>query len=284
MSATLITDLSSDLTSRILTQAGAWEIVGGYWVCAWNVCRAWRDHLRAELPLAKLLVEVHGERAVARAAGCTSMAVDRSDVLVAVLQQPGMRANYQDGWALVVAAHHGHMDAMLLLLERGSDAPRADCWDGDALVVAAYRGHEDIVRLLLDWREHAPYPDTQSGRAFMHAELAGHKSIINYVASRRSSSVSILRLHTCSYRRPHTFYFASSYPISILLLPERIFIICEQFLVESGTQALMHSRAGSIGAMRGGYAAPTLGGLASPAGASLQPQQSLCASLPAPVV
>ena len=111
MSGTSITDLSSDLTSRILTQAGAWEIVGGFWVCAWNVCRAWRDHLRAELPLAKLLVEVHGERAVARAAGCTSMAVDRSDVLVAVLQQPGMRANYQDGWALVVAAHHGHMDA-----------------------------------------------------------------------------------------------------------------------------------------------------------------------------
>ena len=46
----------------------------------------------------------------------------------------------------------------------------------------------------------------------------------------------------------------------------------------------MHSHRGLAGAMRDGHAASALGGLASFAGTSLRPRQSLCASLPVPVV
>ena len=45
----------------------------------------------------------------------------------------------------------------------------------------------------------------------------------------------------------------------------------------------MHSHRVLASAMRGGHAAPALGGLASSVGPSLQPQQSLCASLLAPI-
>ena len=45
----------------------------------------------------------------------------------------------------------------------------------------------------------------------------------------------------------------------------------------------MHSHGGLANPMRGGHAAPAVGGLASSAGASPRPQVSLRASLPVPV-
>ena len=101
------------------------------------------------------------------------------------------------------------------------------------------------------------------------------------VASHRSSSVSIL---SWQFILPTPYFcFADPYPISAPSLPRRTIAKLNQFVAASGTRALMHSHQGLAGAMCGGYAAPTLGGLASSAGASLRPQWSRHASLPAPV-
>ena len=148
-------------------------------ICGWSICRAWRDCLRRGPPpdhLARLLLEVHGpDRALIHAVRSTSLAVDRCDLIRAVLGLPGVRADCMEGEALISAAEHGHMDAVRLLLEREEHAPRADCQQGEALVAAASEGHVAVVRLLLERREHAPQADCQKGQALVSAAGAGHE-------------------------------------------------------------------------------------------------------------
>ena len=124
-------------------------------ICGWSICRAWRDCLRRGPPpdhLARLLLEVHGpDQALIHAVRSTSLAVDRCDLVRAVLGLPGVRADCMEGEALISAAGHGHTDAVRLLLEREEHVPRADCQEGEALVAAASEGHVAVVRLLLDW-------------------------------------------------------------------------------------------------------------------------------------
>ena len=59
----------------------------------------------------------------------------------------------------------------------GGGSLRADCQDGEALVVAAEYGHEGVVRLLLGWDRHAPRPDCQGGIAMQRAEENGHLGV-----------------------------------------------------------------------------------------------------------
>ena len=186
--------LTSDLMGEVLIRAGAWasaqpSSTAGeasnaepQRICAWSVCRAWRDCLRRQPPLdhlARLLLEVHGpDQALLRAVRCTSVAVDRCDLIRAVLALPNVRADCMDGEALIEAAQLGHVDAVRLLLGWNEHAPRANCREGRALVQAAAGGHEAIVRLLLEWREHAPRADCRGGIALVAAALQGHEGAV----------------------------------------------------------------------------------------------------------
>ena len=117
-------------------------------ICAWSVCRAWRDCLTGPPPyhLARLLLEVHGpDQALMRAMRCASATVDRSDLIMEVLGLPQVRADCLDGSALIAAAEAGDVDVARLLLERGEHAAKADCQNGLALIYAARHGHEDLV-------------------------------------------------------------------------------------------------------------------------------------------
>ena len=150
-------------------------------ICAWSVCRAWRDCLTGPPPyhLARLLLEVHGpDQALMRAMRCTSTAVDRCDLIRAVLKLPGVRADCQDGEALVQASARGCEAVVQLLLGWGEHVPQADCQDGKALFEAAAEGHEAVLRLLLGWREHAPRADCQDGRALLRAAARGHEAVV----------------------------------------------------------------------------------------------------------
>ena len=143
-------------------------------ICAWSVCRAWRDCLRGRPPdhLARLLLEVHGsDQALMR---CTSMTVDRCDLIRAVLKLPGIRADCLYGAVLVQASARGCEKVVRLLLGWEEHAPRADCRDGETLVTAAEGGHEAVMRLLLGWEEHAPRADCRDGEALVRAARGGH--------------------------------------------------------------------------------------------------------------
>ena len=150
-------------------------------ICAWSVCRAWRDCLRGPPPdrLARLLLEEHGpDQALVRAVRCTSIAVDRCDLIRAVLGLPNVRADCMDGGALISAAEHGRMDAVRLLLTWREHAPKANCQDGRALGLAARFGLESVVQLLLESREHAPRADCHSGEALIMAAERGHEAVV----------------------------------------------------------------------------------------------------------
>ena len=62
---------------------------------------------------------------------------------------PVLRADCQDGRALLVAVRGGHKGVVDLLLARESDAPRAGCWNGQALVEAVCGGHPALALKLL---------------------------------------------------------------------------------------------------------------------------------------
>ena len=145
-------------------------------ICGWSICRHWRDCLRGPPDhLARLLLEVHGpDEALMRAMRCTNIAVDRCDLVRAVLRLPGVRADCQDGAALFQASARGCEEVVRLLLGWKEHAPRADCRDGLALVRAAAGGHEAVVRLLLGWGEHAPRADCHKGQALFSAAQGCH--------------------------------------------------------------------------------------------------------------
>ena len=195
------TAFASDALGEVLIRAGAWapaqpdpgakketarsslpfSRAAPNKVCAWSVCRAWRDCLRGPPPdrLARLLLKVHGpDQALERAVCCTSAAVDRCDLIRAVLRLPGVRADCQDGTALVQASARGCQAVVRLLLGWEEHAPRADCLDGRALLEAAEGGHEAVVRLLLGWEEHPPQADCQQGQVLVVAAGGGHEAVV----------------------------------------------------------------------------------------------------------
>ena len=208
MSAFAEAAFPSEVLGEILIRAGAWSparkhaveegaaldnpnlILGGGRgaaaaagprIGAWSVCRAWRDCLRGPPPdhLARLLLVGHGpDQALMRAVSCNSTAVDRCDLIRAVLGLPGVRADCQGGAALVTAAAAGHTNVVRLLLDWREHAPRADCGNGDASFRAAGGGHEATVRLLLEQREHAPRADCQRGRAMVAAASEGRVAVV----------------------------------------------------------------------------------------------------------
>jgi hypothetical protein len=107
---------------------------------------------------------------------------------------------------------------------------------------------------------------------------------IDRIESIRIGSRSYFRFHTSSIPPTPYFRFADPYRTSALSLPRRMLSKLSQFVAASGTRAHVHSHGVPTGAMRGGHAAPALGGLASSAGASPRPQVSRSTSLPAPIV
>ena len=180
-----------DVLGEILIRAGAWSpaeqgpaaaaAAARPRMCAWSICPSWRNCLRGPPPdhLAKLLLEVHGpDQALMHALHCTSTAVDRCDLIRAVLRLPGVRADCEDGAALVQASARGCEAVVCLLLGWGEHAPRANCQDGEALVRAARGGHEAVLQLLLEWGEHAPRADCQDSAALVRAAGGGHEAVV----------------------------------------------------------------------------------------------------------
>ena len=87
------------------------------------------------------------------------------------------------------------------------------------------------------------------------------------------------------YLRPHTFFGSRIHTdVRSCLCPDGWQPNCSSLMQHFNTWAVACNHRGLTGAMRGSHAAPALGGLASSAGTSQQPQVSRSTSLPVPAV
>jgi ankyrin repeat protein len=86
------------------------------------------------------------------------IACERGHVAVAelLLSSPAgaLRADCDDGEALIAACGTGQLLVVEMLLARGHDAPFADCRSCEALVKASEGGHAAVVAKLLSWGQY----------------------------------------------------------------------------------------------------------------------------------
>ena len=79
---------------------------------------------------------------------------------------------------LVAAAHHGHHDLVVFLIEQGANLDTADandCWT--PLICASYKGHSKIVATLLEHGANVYLSDKKGRTAFDLAKKEGHSHI-----------------------------------------------------------------------------------------------------------
>ncbi|KAK6633628.1 hypothetical protein RUM44_004235 [Polyplax serrata] len=104
--------------------------------------------------------------------------------VVEVLLSAGAACNHSDceGWtALRAAAWGGHTAVVELLLKNGADVDVADSDQRTALRAAAWGGHEDIVELLVTHNANVNQTDEDGRTALIAASYMGHSEIIEYL-------------------------------------------------------------------------------------------------------
>lgn len=86
---------------------------------------------------------------------------------------------------LMLAAYHGHVDAVDLLLRTGADAKGRDGSGNTILMGAAFKGHLEVVRLLIQGGAdmHARNPRGQTALHF--AQMFGRSEVANYLKSQQ---------------------------------------------------------------------------------------------------
>lgn len=97
--------------------------------------------------------EAETERAVELATRLFAMARDGdSTTLVAYVDAgaPVNLANHRGDTLLMLAAYHGHADAVRLLLERGADPDRVNDRGQTPIAGAVFKREREVVRALLD--------------------------------------------------------------------------------------------------------------------------------------
>eukprot|EP00955_Chlamydomonas_euryale_P113509 366223-Chlamydomonas_euryale.AAC.12 len=94
-----------------------------------------------------------------------------ADLVECLLRAPllAVRADYDEGAGLTMAAMNGRTRVVELLLSATWHAAQADSGDGEALCAAAFTGHPGVVELLLNAPQHAARADCKDGEALMEA-------------------------------------------------------------------------------------------------------------------
>jgi ankyrin repeat protein len=86
---------------------------------------------------------------------------------------------------LILAAFHGHVDAVQFLLQRGAIVDKTNNQHQTALILAAKAGHRKIVELLLRSGADANIRDARGWNAQMWAERQGYPEIARTIQSNR---------------------------------------------------------------------------------------------------
>lgn len=82
------------------------------------------------------------------------------------------------GFALLLAAAHGHESIARLLIQHGTDVSIKGRYGRTALHFAAIHGHEAVVRFLLDSGAELSIADTWGDTVLHHAMRKGHQAIV----------------------------------------------------------------------------------------------------------
>ena len=86
---------------------------------------------------------------------------------------------------LILAAFHGHVDAVRFLLQHGALVDKTNHQHQTALILSAKAGHADVVILLLRAGANATLRDARGWDAQMWAERQGYPDIARAIESNR---------------------------------------------------------------------------------------------------
>jgi ankyrin repeat protein len=88
---------------------------------------------------------------------------------------------------LAVAAHHGHLEVVRLLIERGANISATGEWRNTALHYAAIMGYEEVVALLLDNGAHANSRNQHGITPLVLACHNGHLGVVRLLIQHMGS-------------------------------------------------------------------------------------------------
>lgn len=95
------------------------------------------------------------------------------------------RADHKGYSPLMLAAYHGHVEAVRFLLRAGANPDGRDSAGNTVLMGAAFKGHREIVQLLVEFRAdiHAQNPRGQTALHF--AQMFGRSGVARYLNSQQ---------------------------------------------------------------------------------------------------
>ncbi len=85
--------------------------------------------------------------------------------------------------ALILAASHGHLDVVTLLLKRNAKIDNENKHGNTALIAAASKGHENVVGYLLNKGADINHVNQYGNTALMMAAYNGHYAVVNQLVA-----------------------------------------------------------------------------------------------------
>lgn len=87
--------------------------------------------------------------------------------------------------ALMLAAYHGHADAVRFLLGAGANPNGRDVSGNTILMGAAFKGHVDVVRRLVEAGADIAARNPRGQTALQFAQMFGRTEVVNYLKGLR---------------------------------------------------------------------------------------------------
>jgi ankyrin repeat protein len=84
----------------------------------------------------------------------------------------------------MLAAQHGHVEVVRVLLEGGADLQRGNFLMNTAMHLAAWFGHVEVCRLLLDWGAEVNAVQERNQGVLHYAALGGQLSVSKLLVER----------------------------------------------------------------------------------------------------
>ncbi|CAN9412095.1 unnamed protein product [Alternaria alternata] len=105
---------------------------------------------------------------------------------------------------LIVAAEHGHIEVIMLLLKEGADVNAQGGRYGTALQAASVEGHRDVVELLLDRGADINAQGGRYGTALQAASAEGHKDVVELLLDRSAENHAQAERHGSAFQAAPT--------------------------------------------------------------------------------
>jgi ankyrin repeat protein len=135
------------------------------------------------------------------------------------------RADLKSGLHLLAAAHAGHQDIVVLLIQHGADVNACDAEGGTALHAAAYSGHLNCVVVLLEASALVSKVDNRGVSPLHIAARNGHVDVLRTLLDKLES---VSEANKADLHGMRVLHHAVGHPKCVELLIERKFPLDDQ--------------------------------------------------------